>query len=119
MEDIYNKTLDVCNRYKKSHRLTINKISKKGEGKAFIANANIILKDIGISYELDKQTMRGKNMYVYMLNFFLLGNLILFTEDGGNQFRTDNGKYINIQIFLNEIIDNLYNPIKPQFIEEE
>jgi len=27
--DLYNKTLCVCNRYKKSHNLTLNKVSKK------------------------------------------------------------------------------------------
>ena len=57
--DLYNKTLCVCNRYKKSHNLTLNKVSKKGEGKAFITNVNLILKDIGVSYETDRQKGRG------------------------------------------------------------
>ena len=117
--DLYNKTLCVCNRYKKSHNLTLNKVSKKGEGKAFITNVNLILKDIGVSYETERQKGRGKYTYMYMLNFFHLSNQILFTKDKEYCFRTDDGKYINIQIFLNEIIDNLYNPIKPQFIEED
>jgi len=117
--DLYNKTLCVCNRYKKSHNLTLNKVSKKGEGKAFITNVNLILKDIGVSYETDRQKGRGKYIYMYTLNFYLLSNQILFTKEEEDCFRTDDGKYINIQIFLNEIIDNLYNPIKPQFIEED